>query len=143
MYLRRKLESKVTDQQRKIADLERQIAEAKAYMNGLQDSLKLLPQDGNAASIPILREGSDLAKARNTLQKEGKPLHVDELLRRMGKEVNRNNKGALGGSLSGYVRKGIVFTRPGRNIFGLVEMESSATTNEPPDDFGLSGRGVA
>ena len=137
MYLRRKLEAKVADQQKKLGDLERQLAEGRAYLAGLQDSLKLLPSEGGAAP-ENLREGSDLAKARDLLRKEGKPLHLEELLKRMGKEVSRNSKGALGGNLGSYVRKGMVFTRTGPNVFGLVEFEAQPQPDEPPATFGLS-----
>lgn len=138
MYLRRKLEAKVADQQRKIGELERGLAEARAYLAGLQDSLKLLPQEGGSMVTESLREGSDLARVRDLLRKEGKPLHIDELLKRMGKEVSRNSKGGLGGSLGSYVRKGVIFTRPGPNLFGLVEFEAQSQPEEPPASFGLS-----
>ena len=62
-------------------------------------------------------------------------MHIEEILKGMGKEVNRNSKGGLGGSIGMYVRKGIVFTRPGPNIFGLVEFETPSI-EEPPPDFG-------
>lgn len=138
MYLRRKLEAKVADQQRKLGDLERQLAEGRAYLAGLQDSLKLLPQEGGSAASEILREGSDLSKARDLLRKEGKPLHIDELLKRMGKEITRNGRGALGGNLGSYVRKNLIFTRPGPNTFGLAEFEAQPQPEEPPAAFGLS-----
>jgi uncharacterized coiled-coil protein SlyX len=137
MYLRKKLEGKITDQERKIAQLERDLAEAKAYLDGIKDALKLLPSEGIDHSSATLREGSDLAKARDVLRKEGKPLHIDELLKRMGKEVNRNTKGGLGGSMSDYVRKGRVFTKTAPNTFGLLEFEASPTLLEPPESFGL------
>lgn len=137
MYLRRKLESKVSDQQKRISDLERQIAEARAYLNGLQDSLKLLPVDGIGSPKQELRAGSDLAKARDILQAEGKPMHVDEILKRIGKDVTRNSKSGLGASMGSYVRKGIIFTKSGPNVFGLVEFEAQQVSQEPPTDFGV------
>jgi hypothetical protein len=136
--LRRKLESKVAEQRKRIAEMELRLAEAKAYLEGLQDSLKLLPPEGSRASVATLREGSELAKAREILRKEGKALHVDELLKRLGKELNRNNKGALGGSLGSYVRKGVIFTKPAPNTFGLTEFETASAVEVPPDDFGTN-----
>ncbi len=115
--------------------MERQLGEAKAYLNGLLDSLKLLPVEGGSPAQE-LRSGSELAKTRDILRKEGKSLHVDEILRRLGKEVNRNSKGGLGGSLGSYVRKGLIFTKTGPNIFGLVEFEEPRLAQEPPDNFG-------
>jgi hypothetical protein len=137
MLLRRKLEAKIADQQGKIGGLDRQLAEARAYLCGLQDSLKLLPLEGGAVS-ETLREGSDLAKARDMLRKEGKPLHLDVLLRRIGKEVSRNSRGGLSGSLGSYVRKGAVFTRPAPNVFGLLEFETQRDADGPPAGFGLT-----
>ena len=77
--LRRKLESKVVEQRKRIAELELQLGKEKAYLEGLEDSLKLFPAEGMSVAAPTLREGSELAKARDALRKEGKPLHVDEL----------------------------------------------------------------
>ena len=139
MYLRRKLEAMIAGQQKKIADLERQIAEGKAYLSGLQDSIKLLPQEGGSPdSEAVLREGSALAKARDILRKAGKPLHVEDILKHMGKEVNRNNKGGLGGSIGSYARKGLIFTRPAPNTFGLAEFDSETSSEQPPEDFGTT-----
>jgi|SRR5271169_515222 len=136
MYLRRKLESKIADQERKIGELERQLMESRAYLAGLRDALKLHPQDGVAPAFE-LRPGSDLAKVRGILQAGGKPLHVDELLKQLGKESNRNTKGALSGSLGTYARKNVIFTRSAPNTFGLLEFEDAQqAVVEPPDDFG-------
>src|SRR5438477_437423 len=93
MFLRRKLEAKIADHQRKLHDLERQLAEGKAHLSGLQDSLKLLPLEGSAVPPESLRAGSDLAKTRDLLRKEAKPMHIEELLRRLGKDVIRNTSG--------------------------------------------------
>ena len=138
--LRRKLESKVAEQRKRIAELELQLAKEKAYLEGLEDSLKLFPADGASIAVVTLREGSELAKAREILRKEGKPLHVDELLRRLGKEATRNNKGALGGSLGTYFKKGAIFTKPAPNTFGLLEFEATPAAEEPPEDFGTNDK---
>jgi len=136
MYVRRKLESKIADQERKIGDLERQLAGARAYLDGLRDALKLHPPDGTTPVL-ALRDGSDLAKVRDILRTEGKPLHVDELLKLLGKEATRNSKGALAGSLGSYARKAVIFTRPAPNTFGLIEFEDGQQGPvEPPPDFG-------
>jgi len=130
----KKLERKIAEQQQRIAMLETQLAEAKAYLAGLQDSVTLSAR--GAPLTPSLRPGSDLARVRDILQKEGKPLRIDELLKRLGKKVDRNSKGALAGSLGSYFRRGTVFSRPSPNVYGLMEFENSA--DEPPEDFGLA-----
>jgi hypothetical protein len=137
MYLRKKLEAKIADQQRRIAQMERETSEAKSYLSGIQDALKMLPPDGIDPANATLREGSELAKVRDTLRKEGKPLHIDELLKRMGKEVNRNTKGGLAGSVGDYAKKGRIFTKTAPNTFGLIEFDISSTVIEPPEEFGL------
>ncbi len=83
-----------------------------------------------------LRPGSDLAKARELLQRVGQQLHVNEIVKGIGKELTRANRLSLGGSLSGYVRKGLIFNRPAPNSFGLLEFEDKNGANEPPAEFG-------
>lgn len=138
--LRRKLESKVAEQRKSIAGQELQLAKDKAYLEGLLDSLKLFPADGTTSVAATLRENSELAKAREILRTAGKPLHVDELLKRLGKEASRNTKGALAGSLGSYAKKGSIFTKTAPNTFGLVEFESSSAVEEPPEDFGTGDK---
>jgi hypothetical protein len=48
---------------------------------------------------------------------------------------------SLVGSLGNYVRKQMIFTRPGPNIFGLVGMQS-ANGAELPEGFGEVTEGV-
>ena len=55
----------------------------------------------------------------------GKPLHISDLLVALGKETDHDNRAALSGSLSAYVRKHEIFTRPAPNTFGLVEFETN------------------
>jgi hypothetical protein len=121
-----------------VGNLKHELARAEAYLEGLEDSLKLLPQEiGGVMASANLREGTDLAKARDIIRKEQKPLHVDELLKRLGKEINRTTKGALAGSISAYARKGAVFTRTAPNTFGLAEFDQAAEQPQPPEGFGL------
>jgi hypothetical protein len=136
MSSKRKLEGKIAEQQEKIRELEIALLQSKAYLSGLVDSLKLIPGDVVESTVPTLRDGSDLAKVRDILKVERKPLHVDDLLNKLGKELTKNNKGSLVGSLGAYVKRGAIFTRPGPNIFGLVEFEASENSVEPPGDFG-------
>jgi hypothetical protein len=77
-----------------------------------------------------LRPGTALAKAREAIKKAGHPLHVSEILKALGKPPDKKNRISLGGSLSGYVRKGEVFTRSAPNTFGLIELESKPVSPE-------------
>ena len=136
---RRQIEAMVKRKEQEIQEIEAKVKEAKIYLQALQDVLKRFPRDDvrDASPISMLRPGSMVAQARNMILKEGKPLHVDEILAGQGKDLTRKNRTALGSSLSAYVRKGIIFTRTAPNTFGLMEMEKSVSEQpEPPPDFG-------
>jgi hypothetical protein len=70
-----------------------------------------------------LRAGSDLARIRNYILHRKSPIYLDELLMLLGREVNNKNRSVLSASLSVYVRKGAVFSRPMPNHFYLLELE--------------------
>jgi hypothetical protein len=113
------------------------LAEAKAYLQAMEDMLKLLPREPLnelAEEAHVLRPGSEVAKIADLLKKEGKALHLDEIMKRIGKD--EKYKISLSGSLSSYVRQRKVFTRPAPNTFGLIEFPKQAG-GEPPEDFGL------
>lgn len=137
---RRHIEAMARKKEQEIQDLEAQIKEAKIYLQALQDVLKRFPREAgpDVGGNVTLRPGSMVAQARESILKLGKPLHVDQILTDQGKELTRENRTALGGSLSAYVRKGILFTRAAPNTFGLMEMERrAAEQQEPPPDFGV------
>jgi hypothetical protein len=71
------------------------------------------------------------------LRKAGKPLHITDILKGIGKTTSKKDRVSLSGSLGWYVRRNEIFTRPAPNTFGLKEMED-ISKEEPPDDFGLS-----
>lgn len=125
-----------------ILELEREIAMARVYLQAIQDSMKALPREtislasNNESSD--LRPGTLLAKARDAIKENGTPMHVNALLKAIGVENTKNSRVSLVGSLGGYVRKGMVFTRPLPNTFGLLRMKSDEVkdVNELPDNFG-------
>lgn len=125
--------------QQEINDLQIQIERAKAYMQAIQDSIKLLPKDNGQGQIS-LRPGSALAKAQDILRNAGKPLHITEILKALNEKPDK--RVSLSGSLSAYVRNGQIFTRPAPNTFGLLEMNKSTNSSdeteeiEIPEDFG-------
>ncbi len=144
MFLRKEFEKRIERKLEEIAALEKQLAEARSYLLALEDSMKILSRAGDAAGgEAVLRPGTDLAKARDYLRKVGKAVHVTKIIEGIGKEVNKETRVSLSGSLSNYVRKGLIFTRPAPNTFGLVEFgESEGTADDddpplgPPDGFG-------
>jgi len=136
MSTRRKFEERIKRKEAEIQELEMQVREGRAYLQALQEALKLLPREGAASGTDseedVLRAGSMVALARNALQKVGHPLHLLDILTAVGKEPNSANRASLGGSLSAYVRKGEIFTRPAPNTFGLAEFPASPKTDIPP-----------
>lgn len=145
MSIKNQLDRKIQAKAQEIAEIEGKLREAKAYLQGLQDIYRMLPKDGTEERKPeqILRPGSDMAKARELLLKVGKALHISDILKGIGKEVNKSNRVSVSGSLGSYARKNQIFTSLGGNTFGLIEFKSGANSDlsedEPPDDFGIEG----
>jgi len=141
MGLRDKFEEKIKKKESEIQELENQIREAKAYLQALQDSLKLLPKEERVAGTgPIestLRPNSNIYKTYKFLKDSGKALHIDDILKGIGKGTSKKEKVSLAGSLGWYVRRKEIFTRPAPNTFGLIINEQ---LGEPPDDFGIDSK---
>jgi hypothetical protein len=140
---RRKIEDRLKRKEHEIRQLEAQINETRIYIQALQDVLKLLPRDkeGEESAEAILRPGSAVARAREAILRRGTPMHLSDLLRDMGLAVSPEARASLGGSLSAYVRRGEIFSRPAPNTFGLTELGHGADTTkrEPPENFGALG----
>lgn len=143
---RRKIEDRIKRKEAEILEFELKIRETRAYIQALQDAIKWLPRDGDVPAETKLRAGSAVAEARELILKAGEPLHISKLLEAMGRELSRNNRAALSGSISAYVRRGEIFTRPAPNTFGLVEfgnepepegLSAGQSHQEPPPDFGM------
>jgi hypothetical protein len=144
MNERRKIEERLRKKEEEIRILEAQIRDARIYTQALQDVLKMLPRASERdIAAGTLRPGSGVAKVREFILNKGEPAHILELLRSLGKDSTREARASLSGSLAAYVRKGEIFTRPGPNTFGLIELthenqeEDSAGSDEPPAEFGL------
>jgi hypothetical protein len=139
MGIRENLQKLVAKKAEEITALELQIREAKAYIQGLQDSMKLLPRDGSGVTEYTLREGSALAKTRDVLKSAGTPMPILDILKALGKPTDKENRTSLAGTLSGYARGGKVFTKTAPNTFGLLEfgtVQSGTDGDEIPEDFG-------
>ncbi|MGH7789772.1 MAG: hypothetical protein ACRERC_23090 [Candidatus Binatia bacterium] len=122
MRLRSEIEKRIEKKEDEIWQLELRVREEKAYLQALQDTIKLIPREDRSDPGALLREGSQLAMAREAIMAAGTPLHADDLLKALGKPINKQARAALVGSLANYVRRGEVFTRPSPNTFGLREL---------------------
>ena len=130
--IRRKIAQKEEEAKR----LREQLLKAEAYLEAMQESLKLIERTAGANGGSGLRPNSMVDKARKALQQAGRPMHVAELLGAIGKEVTKNNRTSLSGSLGFYVRQEEIFTRPAPNTFGLKEFEGVESEEQLPEGFG-------
>jgi hypothetical protein len=135
---RKKIEDKLRRKELEVETLEERLKTAHVYVQALQDVLKLLDKDDEAAVGSVLRAGSAVAKARDIILSRGEPVHVTTILEAMGKGANREARASLTSSLAAYVRRGEIFTRPAPNTFGLEELGHVAEPeqHEPPAGFG-------
>jgi hypothetical protein len=144
MALREQYQRLVDKKRTEIDDLRTQLTAAEAYIEAMQDAIKLLPKEPNgdsSASAFRLRENSKLAKVEAALRLARKPLPIGEILTLIGDDVTTANRTALSGSLGNYARQEKVFTKTGPNEFGLLEfgeMESAGDA-EPEEEEEKAG----
>lgn len=141
MSLRGKFERKIREKEQEIHDLENKLVEARAYMHAMQDAIRLVPiegggENGEIGSEVVIKPGSAMEAAMKALREAGKALHIMDLIKAMGREPTSESRASVGSSIAAYVRKGVIFTRPAPNTFGLAEWGQSAAESVPPDDFG-------
>ena len=140
--MRENLQRLISKKQDEVSALELKITQTRAYIQGLQDSMKLLPRDSTGGADYALREGTALAKARDAIKAAGSPMTVTDLLKAIGKSQDKKHRVSLAGTLSGYARDGKVFRKTAPNTFGLIESKNpqSATDDEEiPEEFGNMG----
>ncbi len=144
MGARESLKKLIEKKQSEISDLEIKLREAKAYIQALQDSIKILPLDANDEQ-PELRPNSALAKTRDLIKNSGKPLHITEILQLLGKPNDKKNRVSISGTLSSYSRNHKIFIKTGPNTFGLIELGMNSNSgshaggdelDELPETFG-------
>lgn len=137
MALRLELQKRIERKQAEIREHEEQIRQAQAYMQGLQDTLKLIPKEDEFGQVSTaFRHGSNVAKARDALKAAGRPMHISDLLKAMGQPTDKKHRLALAGSIASYARKDQVFKKTAPNTFGLLEFEE-------PFEMDLGTYGIA
>lgn len=138
MSSRKAIERMIEKAEEEQAALKMQIELKAAYIQGLKDTIRFLPKGPEKANgqTSSLRAGSDIARAREMILKEGKPMHVSEIIKRLGKELTKQNRASLSSYIGSFVRQGQYFTRPAPNTFGVVEFEEEQGAVEPPPEFG-------
>jgi hypothetical protein len=124
MGLREDIAKKIDKKQQEIRALQEQLRDCTLYIETLQEVIKMIPRQAEEGKEISLRPGSQLAKARDAIKAAGKPLHITEILQAIGRGNSKENRLALSSSISAYVRKGEIFTRPEPNTFGLDALDS-------------------
>lgn len=138
MDLKEKFEKRIKKKEQEIEGLETKIAEARAYLQALQDSMRDLPKNntnGTASDIK-LRPGSMCHSAFELLKKSGKPLHIKDVIEGIGKEFNKSTRASLRGSLGPYLKQGRMFKLTAPNTFGLVGIEYKEESTEKEEKEG-------
>lgn len=135
MGIREKIEERIRRKEQEISEWTTKIAEGRSYIQGLQEAVKLMPKEGNIASAPelALRPGSAAHRAMEVLREAANPLHINALLKAMGKQNTKEQRVLVGGTLSRYARLGQIFLRTGPNTFTLL---NKSDESEPPEGFG-------
>jgi hypothetical protein len=142
----RKIERKQADLLTHERAFERERAATEAYIQALQDMLKVLPRDASEARPDaMLRTGSVAGRAREAILAANRPLHINPILKELGRGDDRKSRASLTGALGAYARKGEVFVRTAPNTFGLLELGHAAAAGpvaeELPRDFGSLSEG--
>lgn len=131
----RKKQHEIEELETQIAALQQQIRDAKIFISTMEEAKRMLPKQAGDEETSedvqaTLKEGSALAQARELILRAGKPLHVDEILRQMGKEITKKTRTSLAGSIAGYARDKKVFEKTGANTFGVIGMTVSVPAEE-------------
>lgn len=84
-----------------------------------------------AAGRRGIRPDSTVGRAVAVLRVVGGPMHVDRMLSVLNADGQRPvQKATLVSNLSRYVNMGWVFTRPGSNVFGLLDWHEGAQADD-------------
>ncbi|MFQ5754241.1 MAG: hypothetical protein ACE5HI_19820 [bacterium] len=135
MSTKKKIQSKIEKKKEEILEYQAKIREAEASIQAFQEVLRVLPRENGIGGETLTIRSSSLAgKARNALRKKGFPMHINKIMEDTG--IPKNKRQSLSGTLSHYVRKGEIFTRPEPGTFGLVEFGEKSNSEEPPENFG-------
>jgi hypothetical protein len=150
MSLKTEIEKKIDKKNQEIAGLETQIREARAHIQGLQEALRLAAKDPDIDVVGSVsptraqefRATSDMAKAADYVRGEGKPCHISDIVKGIGKEPTKPNIKSVAGAMNNYARQKRVFVRTAENTFSLIAFEEPTPDVDLPDDFGVDTQDV-
>ena len=106
------IEDQLRRKEAEVVSLEEKLKAAKVYVKALRDVLKMVTkEEPEEQGETKLRKGSLVDQARELILERGEPVHIDDLLKAMGKDVTRDAKASLNSSLAAYVRNEEIFVR--------------------------------
>jgi len=132
---RKEMEKKIEESRTQLQALMMQVEIQKAYLKGLEEFYDNSLEDSNlknnmnfsernaspALSQPleILREGSEILKVKEIIQKVGRPMHITKIMESLG--INDSKKKiSLTGTLNQYSKKKRVFIKAAPNTYGVL-----------------------
>lgn len=138
----KKLQKKISKKKREIQqlanehqELDLKIREARAFLAGLETSLKHIPsEERDEKPGGSLRAGGSIAKVYEILTENKKPMHINDILTVMGRGTDKNSQKVLTSQLNTYVRRDKIFIRPMPNTYALKEWGDSP---QPDDSAGV------
>ncbi|MDK9721899.1 MAG: winged helix-turn-helix domain-containing protein [Rhodospirillales bacterium] len=141
MSERQIIKGRILKKEHEIQVLEEKLKAARIYVQALQDVLKVIGGEPDKASPSEsgLRSGSSVDRARAAILSNLEPMHINDLLEVLGMDQSRESRASLTSSLSAYVRRNEIFTRPAPSTFGLVELGHHTIDEgpvDPPQGFG-------
>ena len=109
--------------------LQERLDQVKRCLEGCQALVEAIPgRPCSGRDEDRLRRGSAVRLAYRVLHESGRPLHVREILSRMGPRGERTST-SLTSSLARYAKAGRYFVRTGQGVYGLlVEPSTLAST---------------
>lgn len=98
-------------------------------ISAFEEILKLIPDNGiqtKSNSVErTLRYGGLPQKTQSLLSREGKPLHIKEILERLDLPLTKANYLALASSIGTYAKNQRIFSKTAPNTFGLIDFAKS------------------
>ena len=128
MGARESIQRLIDKKQQELRDLQIQMREGHAYLQALQDSIRVLPRETTDEQHE-LRPSSALSHAREHIRNSGRPLHISELLKLLGKPTDKKSRVSLSGTISSYARRKKIFTKTAPNTFGLIELNGNGASS--------------
>lgn len=153
MSIRDIIEKRIQRERQKISDLRIQIERSDAFIQGLQEALKIIPQSADGKSVNSesprtklsFRSNSKTKKASAFLKQVAKPMRVDEILKGIGEPVTAASKASMASGLYRAAKKGGEIQNVSPGFFAVKEPQTETKETKRtetkeifnlPSDFG-------